>query len=281
MFNRNLLITIIAIIIGISAGYFIATQKSAEPVACTMEAKLCPDGSAVGRVGLNCEFAECPGADTSTPITGDVTLGVGKTGKVGNLSITLNEITQDSRCPVNVQCIWAGEVKVSVIFSYGSQIEAKNISSNDPSYLFAGYLISIASVSPVKKSGEEISAREYRITFGVKKSPADSAKNFGTIKGSVILSPTCPVERIPPDPNCAPKPYETTVQVIEIGSPKSSAFATAKTDKNGKYQISLPPGKYALQPVGGSILPRCETKEVVISSGSITEINLSCDTGIR
>lgn len=31
------------------------------PVACTMEAKLCPDGSAVGRTGPNCEFAPCPG----------------------------------------------------------------------------------------------------------------------------------------------------------------------------------------------------------------------------
>lgn len=32
-----------------------------EPVACTMEAKMCPDGSAVGRSGPNCEFAACPG----------------------------------------------------------------------------------------------------------------------------------------------------------------------------------------------------------------------------
>lgn len=29
-------------------------------VACTMEAKLCPDGSAVGRTGPKCEFAPCP-----------------------------------------------------------------------------------------------------------------------------------------------------------------------------------------------------------------------------
>lgn len=29
-------------------------------VACTMEAKLCPDGSSVGRQGPNCEFAPCP-----------------------------------------------------------------------------------------------------------------------------------------------------------------------------------------------------------------------------
>lgn len=29
-------------------------------VACTMEAKICADGSAVGRSGPNCEFAACP-----------------------------------------------------------------------------------------------------------------------------------------------------------------------------------------------------------------------------
>ncbi len=28
--------------------------------ACTAEAKICPDGSAVGRTGPNCEFAPCP-----------------------------------------------------------------------------------------------------------------------------------------------------------------------------------------------------------------------------
>lgn len=32
-----------------------------QPVACTMEAKMCPDGSFVGRQGPNCEFAPCPG----------------------------------------------------------------------------------------------------------------------------------------------------------------------------------------------------------------------------
>jgi len=28
--------------------------------ACTMEAKICPDGTSVGRTGPNCEFAACP-----------------------------------------------------------------------------------------------------------------------------------------------------------------------------------------------------------------------------
>jgi len=36
-------------------------------VACTADAKLCPDGSAVGRVPPNCEFAPCPENLTSCP----------------------------------------------------------------------------------------------------------------------------------------------------------------------------------------------------------------------
>ena len=31
-----------------------------QPVACTMDAKACPDGSYVGRIAPNCEFAACP-----------------------------------------------------------------------------------------------------------------------------------------------------------------------------------------------------------------------------
>lgn len=32
-----------------------------EPVYCTMDAKLCPDGTSVGRVGPKCDFAPCSG----------------------------------------------------------------------------------------------------------------------------------------------------------------------------------------------------------------------------
>ncbi len=33
--------------------------------ACTAEAKICPDGTAVGRTGTNCEFAPCPAPNAS------------------------------------------------------------------------------------------------------------------------------------------------------------------------------------------------------------------------
>lgn len=41
------------------------------PIACTMDARQCPDGSYVGRVGPKCEFKACPtvSKSTSTPET--------------------------------------------------------------------------------------------------------------------------------------------------------------------------------------------------------------------
>ncbi len=40
--------------------------------ACTLEAKVCPDGSSVGRTGPNCEFAVCPSVKPSPIATSSV-----------------------------------------------------------------------------------------------------------------------------------------------------------------------------------------------------------------
>ena len=42
-----------------------AVERSNEPVACPMDAKLCPDGTAVGRTGLSCTFPACPPPNTT------------------------------------------------------------------------------------------------------------------------------------------------------------------------------------------------------------------------
>ncbi len=41
-------------------------ENNQEATVCTMDAKVCPDGSYVGRVAPSCDFAPCP-QSTSTP----------------------------------------------------------------------------------------------------------------------------------------------------------------------------------------------------------------------
>lgn len=69
-------ILIVSIVMGVlvlgGGVYYFSTKKVQTPIACTQEAKICPDGSVVGRTGKNCEFAECP--ETKKSETTDFTL---------------------------------------------------------------------------------------------------------------------------------------------------------------------------------------------------------------
>lgn len=74
-------IVIILVILLVIAGIVYAFTESNDPmsdgdqIACTMDARACPDGSYVGRTGPNCEFAPCPTTGTST-INGTTSLEV-------------------------------------------------------------------------------------------------------------------------------------------------------------------------------------------------------------
>ncbi len=53
-----------------------SVPTSEEPVACTMEAKQCPDGSFVGRTGPKCEFQACPNTtEEKGTLSGKVSIG--------------------------------------------------------------------------------------------------------------------------------------------------------------------------------------------------------------
>lgn len=72
-YKYNIVIFIVfLVILAFAVGFGLHTnKKSAPPItqptptsqSCTLEAKICPDGSAVGRIPPTCEFAECPEAN--------------------------------------------------------------------------------------------------------------------------------------------------------------------------------------------------------------------------
>lgn len=72
----SFIIIILSIFIGLTARAEDETTTNTEATACTMDAKVCPDGSFVGRVGPNCEFAKCP---DQKPTAG---VGAGSNGNV-------------------------------------------------------------------------------------------------------------------------------------------------------------------------------------------------------
>ncbi len=109
--------------------------------------------------------------------------------------------------------------------------------------------------------------------------PAPSAK--GVVRGQVLLGPTCPVERVPPDPACAPKPYQTTIRIQPVNP--SAAYMTISSDASGMFTTSLDLGSYTLQAqsANNSYYPHCSPVQVSVSAGQSQNVTINCDTGIR
>lgn len=69
---KSLLLGIV-LIIGIGLGglvYRNAVEHPSQPIACPMDALVCPDGTAVGRTGNSCTFPICPPPNVSLPDIG-------------------------------------------------------------------------------------------------------------------------------------------------------------------------------------------------------------------
>ena len=102
----------------------------------------------------------------------------------------------------------------------------------------------------------------------------------GNLTLTLTAGPVCPVERIPPDPNCAPRPVPgaevivLTVDGREVGRPKSDAA--------GKIRLTLPQGRYVIRPVSGTNGLPSAPQEVVVDVGAApVDVALGYDTGIR
>lgn len=140
-------------------------------VACTLEAKQCPDGSYVGRQGPRCEFAQCPNASSSVIISPSVILRAKLGERVAGmgLSITPLVVTEDSRCPAGVVCIQAGRVVVQVKLESALGVSTSSFTVGQ-SFTTEAEVVTLVSVTP-EKLGTPVGIQpgDYQFTFEVKK----------------------------------------------------------------------------------------------------------------
>lgn len=99
------------------------------------------------------------------------------------------------------------------------------------------------------------------------------------IFGVAMMGPTCPVERDPPDPACADRPYEGELTAAGADGAVGGVF---RTDPLGAFNVSLPAGEYSIRSTDPRGFPACSNvAPIVVSEGRWTHVEISCDTGIR
>jgi hypothetical protein len=81
----------------------------------------------------------------------------------GSLSVRFDAVGEDSRCPTDVQCVWAGNGRISLAVQGAGA--SRNVSLNttlDPhSADVAGYRITLDSLAPAPVSTRTIEAKDY------------------------------------------------------------------------------------------------------------------------
>lgn len=98
------------------------------------------------------------------------TLGIGQTAEVEGLRVTFTRVLEDSRCPVDVVCVWAGNAKVELelaLPSHGWSTVELNSTLEPKEVEFAGYLVRYLNLEPRPKSGQPVEPRAYRLTLVV------------------------------------------------------------------------------------------------------------------
>jgi hypothetical protein len=97
-------------------------------------------------------------------------IAVGQEAKVQGTRVVIRfrGVTNDSRCPSDVQCVWAGNAVAAFGLSGDGAADAALNTTLDPkSIRYAGYTITLLAMKPVPKSGSAIPALEYVATVRV------------------------------------------------------------------------------------------------------------------
>lgn len=97
----------------------------------------------------------------------DVSIPVGETEEVMGVSITLNEVVQDVRCPIDVQCIEAGAINTNITVSANGAEETLFYASDGIPLSFQDFEIRIVGVLPELISTDTIDSEDYVVTFNV------------------------------------------------------------------------------------------------------------------
>jgi len=90
----------------------------------------------------------------------------------GNINITFLNITEDSRCPEGVTCVWSGQVKAQFLLdtqqSRGNLFNLTlNSSETQSEKNISGYSVKLFSIDPYPESGKSTSINGYVATLSI------------------------------------------------------------------------------------------------------------------
>lgn len=112
--------------------------------------------------------AVIPAPDSTPPAPQGSAVALNQRVRVGDLAVTPLAVVEDSRCPINARCVWAGRLVVRTQIdgaaAAGTWRDTANIQLGE-SYGTHGRVIALTSGEPGKMAGRETQPEDYRFTY--------------------------------------------------------------------------------------------------------------------
>jgi len=104
------------------------------------------------------------------PVDVELTLHETKPVPGTTLALTFDRVLGDSRCPVDVMCVWAGNAEMEISTTWlGNVQETHRLNSFLEPHTFdvGGYRVTFRRLDPEPREGVAIDSADYRIDLSV------------------------------------------------------------------------------------------------------------------
>lgn len=112
------------------------------------------------------------GPEPRVTVVGDTAfleLPIGRTADNGELRVTLDGVTEDSRCPSGVQCVWAGNAGLRLTLATADETEVVVVNSTTTPHMaaFEGFVLGYRDLTPYPVSTVPTDRESYVATIWV------------------------------------------------------------------------------------------------------------------
>ena len=194
--------------------------------------------------------------------------------------LALAAIEGDSRCAVDVTCVWAGETKLVLIATSASgsvwlPVTAPN-GGEATVDIDSTYRVRILEVRPEPRSTVELEAGDYSVVVLIERLDAASAGSGA--RGVVHFGPICPVQR-----QGFWCPDRALAAELVVRDTRGDEVERVESSEDGWFEVSLPPGSYRLDPLtpAGSPFPVGQPIDFKVTAETWTDLDVAYDSGIR
>lgn len=110
-------------------------------------------------------LSACAATGAATPLPDGSDVALGQRAYVDGPIVQPVEVLEDSRCPMNARCVWAGRVRVKMIWWRGNGEKQPFEVTLGESTPLADGAIRLESVRPEKRTDVRLKPEDYRFSF--------------------------------------------------------------------------------------------------------------------